>query len=142
MSAPVMEVGAAKALQDALLAALAADAGVQGVFGDPARVLDEVGEAPAYPYAVVERHEVRPADSAGAAGSEHTLTFAVSSKYGGRAEAMDALQTLRRAIEAFAPDLSGLKVVLALPTYADVFRTRDLKTFRGVLRARFILEAV
>lgn len=142
MSAPVMAVDAAGLLQRALIAALTADLDVQAVFGTPARVLDEVGEYPAFPFATIERHEVRPADSAEVAASEHVLTFAIGSRWGGRSEAVDALQALRAGLERADPEIAGHAVVLGYPTYGDVFQARDGRTFRGILRARFILERI
>jgi len=127
-------------VQKAVMAALRADGDVQRVFGTPPRVYDDETQGPAYPFATLERHETRPAGAAGVAGMEHTLTFAVASRFGGRAYAKEAMGALRAAIERadIAPD--GQVIVLAYPTYGDVFRTRDRQAFRGILRIRIISE--
>lgn len=140
MSAPIMQTGAAADLQDGLLNAIRADAGVQDVFGPVPRVVDEDGEELAFPFVVLERHEIRPAGASDVAASEHVFTFAVNVRHGGRLEAVRTVQTLRHAIEAAEISLSGLRIIFALVTYADVFRAADLSRFRGLVRARFILE--
>ena len=127
-------------LLKAVIDALRADPDVQAQFGSPARVYDDETQGPAYPYATLERHETRPAGSAGVAGTEHILTFAVASRFGGRAYAKEALGALRAAAERASIAPAGQIVVLAYPTYGDVFRTRDRQAFRGILRIRIVTE--
>ncbi|MEL7127938.1 MAG: DUF3168 domain-containing protein [Pseudomonadota bacterium] len=127
-------------LQAAVLAGLRADPDVREIYGDPARVYDDETRGPAYPYATLERHESRPAGAADCIAREHTLTFAVTSRYGGRAYAKDALGALRSAIERMDIAPEGQTVVLAYTTYGDVFRTQDRQAFRGVIRIRIISE--
>jgi hypothetical protein len=127
-------------VQRAVMSALRNDADVRRIFGDPPRVYDDETQGPAYPYATLERHEAVPADSAGVLAAEHTLTFSVSSRFGGRAHAKEALGALRAAIQRAEILVEGQRVVLALPTYGDVFRTADRQMFRGILRLRIISE--
>lgn len=127
-------------VQRAVLAALRADPGVQAIFGDPARIYDDETRGPAYPFAVLERHETRPSNSSCVAGAEHTLTLAVTSRHGGRSQAREALGALRAAIEGTDFAVANQVIVLAYPTYGDVFRTRDQQTFRSILRVRIISE--
>lgn len=136
-----MAVGVAGRLQEALLAALAGDAGVQAVFGVPARFVERAGEDLAFPHAVVERHEVRPADSAGVAGGEHVLTFSVHSRWDGRADMVQAVQALRAGLEGAEPVVEGARVVLMHALYADVFRASDGRSYRGLLKVRVVVEA-
>jgi len=131
---------AESSVQKAVMTALRADEDVRRVFGAPPRVYDDETEGPAYPYATLERHETRPAGSAGVAGMEHTFTFSVSSRFGGRAYAKEALGALRAALERAEIAPEGQKIVLAFPTYGDVFRTSDRHAFRGILRLRIISE--
>lgn len=127
-------------VQKAVMTALRADENVRRVFGTPPRVYDDETRGPAYPYATLERHETRPAGAAGCAGLEHTLTFAVASRFGGRAYAKEALGALRAAIERANIAPEGQVIVLVYPTYGDVFRTRDRQAFRGIIRIRIISE--
>jgi len=127
-------------VQKAVMAALRADEEGRRVFCSPPRIFDDETQSPAYPYATLERHETRPAGSAGVAGQEHTLTFAVSSRFGGRVYAKEAIGALRLALERADIALEGQTIVLALPTYGDVFRTSDQQAFRGILRLRIMSE--
>ena len=129
-------------VQKAVLAALRADPDVQAIFGDPARIYDDETPGPAYPFVVLERHETRPNNSSCVAGTEHTIILAISSRYGGRTLAREAMGTLRAAIECADLMVTNQVIVLALPVYGDVFRTRDLQTFRSILRIRIISEEV
>jgi hypothetical protein len=130
------------AVQDALMAALRGDAGVQAIFGTSARIYDDETEAPAFPYAQLERHECRPAGASGGEASEHVITLAVLSRHGGLRAAKAALGALRAAFEG--ADWSGAerRVVLAYTLYSDVLRQFDRRAFRGVIRFRIISEEV
>ncbi|MEO0550180.1 MAG: DUF3168 domain-containing protein [Pseudomonadota bacterium] len=118
------------------------DPDLQGVLGTPARIFDDETQGAAYPYVVLERHECLPADASEVCGAEHRLGFASYSRFGGRREAREILGALRTAIERVQPTLSGQRIVLAHVTYSDAMRTRDRRSFRGVLRARVITEQV
>lgn len=130
------------ALSAALLAGLRADTRLQALLGSPPRLFDGETEAPAYPFALLERHEVTPSDASGVAGLEHRLTLSVRTRESGRAGAMAALGDLRAAVETLDLHLSGQRVVLLHVVYADVLRTQDLRAFRGLLRVRAVTEAV
>ena len=136
----LLSAGAESKVLQAVMAALRADPDVQAQFGNPARVYDDETQGPSYPYATLERHETRPANAADVAGTEHILTFAVASRFGGRAYAKEALGALRAAVERANIAPAGQVVVLAYPTYGDVFRTRDRQAFRGILRVRILTE--
>ena len=127
-------------VQDALMAALREDGGVQAIFGTSARIYDDETEAPAFPYARLERHECRPVGASGGEASEHVITLAVLSRYGGLREAKAALAALRGAFESADWSGAGRHIVLAYTTYADVMRQFDRRAFRGVIRFRIISE--
>jgi len=128
------------AVQAALMAALREDAGVQAVFGTSARVYDDETEAPAFPFARLERHECRPVGASGGEASEHVITLAVLSRHGGLHAAKAALGTLRQAVEGADWSGAGRHIVLAYTTYSDVMRQFDRRAFRGVIRFRIISE--
>ncbi len=138
----ILFAGAEAALQDALMAALRADPGVRSVFGDPARVYDDETRGPSHPFANLERHESRPINASETMSTEHILTLSTTSRHGGRREAKEALGALRAALETASLQPAGQNVVLAHATYGDVFRTSDIRAFRGVLRVRIITEGV
>ena len=127
-------------VQSALMAALRGDAGVQAIFGTSARIYDDETEAPAFPYARLERHECHPAGASGGEACEHVITLAVLSRYGGLREAKAALAALRGAFESADWSGAGRHIVLAYTTYSDVMRQFDRRAFRGVIRFRIISE--
>ena len=61
-------------LATALLDMLRADAGVQEVFGAPARVFDGETVRPIYPYAELVSADVQGIETAGTPGGEHRFT--------------------------------------------------------------------
>lgn len=128
------------AVQGALMAALRGDAGVQAIFGTSARIYDDETEAPTFPFARLERHECRPAGASGGEASEHVITLAVVSRYGGLREAKAALAALRGAFDGADWSGAGRHVVLAYTAYSDVMRQFDRRAFRGVIRFRIISE--
>lgn len=140
MSADVRTWAGEAALQQALLDAAKADAAVRALLGDPARIFDGETDGAAFPYAVLERHEVAERSSAGVPGQSHTVSFGVRSRYGGRRAAMEVVGALRASLETAVITLPQQRIVLLQTVYADVMRTPDLTAFRGVLRVRVITE--
>lgn len=126
------------AVQDALLSVLRADAGVAAIFGP--RIYDDESEAPAFPFARVERHECRPAGASLGEATEHVISLAVSSRDGGLREAREALAALRGAVDAAAWSLPEGRIAMAFTTYSDAMRQADRRAFRGIIRFRIISE--
>jgi hypothetical protein len=124
----------------ALLAALRGDGAVQAVFGSPARLYDDESEAPAFPFARLERHEMRTLPAAGGDTAEDILTLSVSSRHGGLREAKACLDTLREAFGRVEWSVPGRSIGLAYTLYADVMRQSDRRAFRGVIRFRIFSE--
>ncbi|MEM7662001.1 MAG: DUF3168 domain-containing protein [Pseudomonadota bacterium] len=133
---------AERTVADALLQALRADTDVQAVFGDPARIHESETQEPIYPYAILERHETRPAGSAGVSGTEHILTLGIASRFGGRRYAREFMGAIRAAVERAELAIAGQRAVLSYTSYGDVFRARDRRTLRGLLRIRIITEEI
>jgi hypothetical protein len=131
-------VSAEAGVHAALMTALRADAGVSEIF--EGRIYDDESEAPAFPFARIERHECRPVGASGGEASEHVVTVAVSSRHGGVREAREALAALRAAVDGADWTLPQGRVVLAHVTYSDAMRQADRRAFRGVLRVRIISE--
>ncbi|KCZ46859.1 DUF3168 domain-containing protein [Hyphomonas pacifica] len=133
-------MSAEEAVQAALMEMLRADAGVQAVFGSPARVFDAESEAPMFPHALLERHEVTPEDAALVKGAAHRISLAVYTREGGVRGAKAAVAALRRAVEGASWSVPGVHIVLAHVVYGDVMRTADKRAFRGLIRIRIISE--
>ena len=124
-----------------LLADLRADPDLQAALGQPVRLFDAETSAPAFPYAVLERHESREADGVATRRLEHKIQLATFTRYGGLEAAKALLGILRGAVERLSLDLPTQRAVLVMPTYCDVLRTRNQKTLRGVLHIRIVSEA-
>lgn len=130
----------AEILQAAILTALRTDVGVQAIFGSPARIYDDETEAPAFPYAQLEHHNMTDRSASVITGADHRLSLAVVSRHGGLAEAKEALGAIKRVIEGDRIDVPGGHVVMQQVTYADTMRRADQRAFRGVLRIRMVIE--
>ena len=134
-------MSAERALAAAIFAALAASADVKAVLGDPARLYDDPPPDPVFPYMSIGRFESKPADASGVEATEHAVTLHVWSRYGGRAEALQALAAMRAALHNAPLAVDGYALVLLLAQFTDVFRSGDGRTTHGVLRLRAITEA-
>lgn len=132
--------GAILALEGAVLARLAADAGVRALLGDPPRVFDAALARPAYPYLELVRHETRPVGGAEAEADEHRLDVSILSRDGGRDELKAALEAVRAALRGAPPVMEGWRCVLLLPLFADVTPAR-FGRWRGLLRIKAVVEA-
>ncbi|MEO1322060.1 MAG: DUF3168 domain-containing protein [Pseudomonadota bacterium] len=126
----------------AVLSALRANTEVQAIFGAPARLYDGQASGAYYPYAVLERCESQTANGVVHRGFEHTLHVAAFSRNAGVEASKDMLSMLRVAIEQLDLSPTDQKLLLILPTYSDVLRTKNPSVLRGVLRVRLRTEEV
>lgn len=131
-----MSASPERALAAALRTQAAADAGVAAILGN--RLYDDRPAEPVYPFLTLGRVETRPAAPD---ALEHAITLHVWSRYGGRAEALDAIGALRAALDGADLPMPGRRLVLLIATFADVFRAGDGRTTHGVLRLKAITEA-
>jgi Protein of unknown function (DUF3168) len=120
-------MSAETALAAAIRAAAMDDAGVQALIG--ARF-----------YVTIGRVESRSIDASEREALEHAVTLHVWSRYGGRAEALDVLGTLRRCLHNAALGVEDRRLVLLFAQFTDVFRSGDGRTTHGVLRLKAITE--
>lgn len=123
-----------------VLAALRGDAGLIGLLGDPPRVFDGETTAAILPYVEMERVETRETSASGAKSLEHQIQFAVASKHGGLEEAKAIMGALRQAFEAMRLATITQRVVLIMPTYSDIMRSKKTHAYRGVFRVRIHTE--
>ncbi len=134
-------MSAEAAFQDALLAHLAADAGVQAALGDPARIFDAAPEGAAYPYLSVGRGVSEPSGAGGAELITHRLTLHLWTRDTGRRETKAMLGTVRAAAHEVSLALDGGFVLISCrAVYADVFRTADNRLAHGVLRVQAVIQ--
>lgn len=139
MSAPFTQ-NAEMELLTSLLEAVRAMPDIKQAFGQKARVFDDESQSPYYPFIQLDAMETVPFDCSVSLGQEHRLNFSVYSRDGGRAECLRLIGLFRAALEALEPTLTSQRIVLKMVTFADVFRTKDSRKFRGALRLRVITE--
>jgi hypothetical protein len=130
----------AATVQQAVLYALRQDARVKAVFGDPARLIDDESEAPAYPFARLESHSVRDVSTSQVAAQDHVLAFNVFLRSGGFQAADDAMRALRDTAEQAAPQPLGAAIILIQTLQCEILRAPQAGAFRGTLRLRIVSE--
>lgn len=129
------------ALQKALIAHLKADAAVQALLGEPARVWDAAPADPGFPHLLIGRCESRPVGADGG-GVEQALTLTVVSRFRGTEEAKAALAAVRSALNDASLDADGVRTVSLRVSFADVFPGADGARTFAVLRVRAVTEEV
>lgn len=127
------------ALQKALIAHLGADAGVQALLGEPARIWDAAPEAAGLPHMLIGRCESRPLAADGG-GIEHRLTLSVVSRFRGTEEAKAVLAAVRLRLADAQLEADGVRTVSLSVTFADVFPTADRARTFAILRVRAVTE--
>ena len=128
----------ALALQKAVFAALAGDAGVAALVGD--RIYDAPPRHAAFPY--VRLGEARMSDwSTGTeAGGEHRLTLHVWSRERGKAECWAVIEAIDAVLNDAALGLDGASLVNLRTETAEARRDGDGITWHGVMRFRAVTE--
>ena len=127
------------ALQKALIAHLAGDAGLAALLGDPPRIWDAPPDRPAFPHLLIGRCESRPVAADGG-GVEHALTLTVVSQFRGTEEAKAVLAALRLSLSDAVLAADGVRTVSLRPAFADVYPAPDRKRTFAVLRVRAVTE--
>lgn len=134
-------MSAESALEAAILAAMAADAGVRAKLGDPLQFEEAGAPRPAFPYLEFVRHESRPIGGVNVEASEHRVDFAVVSRVLDGREAMEAMDAVSAALDGAELVMDGWRCVLLLPVYLDATRTRP-GLWRALLRVKAVVERV
>ena len=129
------------ALQKALIAHLKADAAVQALLGEPARIRDSASADTAFPHLLIGRCESRPVAADGG-GLEQALTLTVVSRFRGTEEAKAILAAVRVALNDAALEADGVRTVSLRVPFADVFPAADGARTFAVLRVRAVTEEV
>lgn len=127
------------ALQKALIAHLRADATVQALLGEPARVWDQPPAEAGYPNLTVGASQSRPVAADGC-GVEHALTLRCASRFGGTEEAKAVCAAIRASVHEAELEADGVRTVSIRTTFADVFRSGDGRRVWGVVRVRAVTE--
>ncbi|MEO0466393.1 MAG: DUF3168 domain-containing protein [Pseudomonadota bacterium] len=142
MTAPVLASSVEADLNAAVLTALRSDSSLALLFGDPARIIDDESTRAVFPFVQLEHWQSEPSDTSGRRGLALTATFVVLSRHGGRSQSRALVGALRASLDALELDLPGQKLVLVQTVFSDVVRGADLRHFRGVVRVRFLTQAL
>src|SRR5262249_37030703 len=117
-----------------------AGAGVKAALGNPARIYDDPPPDVTFPYVTLGRVESKPSEASATEATEHAITLHCWSRYGGRAEALQAIGALRDVLHNAALSVEGRRLVFLFAQFTDVFRSGDGRTTHGVLRLRALTE--
>jgi len=129
----------ALALQQAVVAALIADAAVGALIGD--RIYDAPPRDAVFPYATVGDTRVADLSTATEAGAEHRLTLNVWSRERGKRQCYEILEAIEAALHDAPLALDDHALVNLRFEFAEVGRERDGITYRGQARFRAVTEA-
>ena len=130
---------AAWALQQAIFAALSADAELVSLLGG-AHIYDDVPTRAKFPYVTFAQAQERDWSSGSEAGGEHILTLNVWSRGRGRKESSEIMSALRDALHDATLVLSGFRLVNLRHELSDARRDPDGETWRGIVRFRAVTE--
>lgn len=128
------------ALRQAIYAAIAADAGVKALIGDPARIYDDVAADAIFPFVTLGDGDVRAWSTKDETGSEHTITLHAWSRYEGHKECQQILEALQDALHDASLSVTGHVLVNLRSVSSGVIRDPDGATTHGVIRFRAVTE--
>lgn len=128
------------ALVAALVARLAADAGVRAALGDPARIWDQPpGREAETPHLRIGEVTSRPVAAADC-GIEHRLTLTVVSRFPGAEEARAAAAAVRACLTDAALDGDGARTVNLTVAETATRRSGDRRRAYADIRLRAVTE--
>lgn len=134
------DIQAVMTASKAIHALLSEDLGVKTALGTPPRLYDNAPEDPVFPYLTYGAMRSEDISGDGAVVSAHTMSLHIWSRYGGRAQVMDVLQSVTQALGRANLSLTGINLVRAQVTYTDIFRAPDGLTLHGLIRFSFITD--
>jgi hypothetical protein len=127
-------------VQQAVLSALAANAGVQAVLGATPPLYDHVPQNAAFPYVVFGPVHVVPNDTKRDIGFEQILTLNIWSRYRGGKETRDIFQAVYDTLHRAALNISGQTFVSCEFHSADFSLDSDGLTYFAAARFSIITQ--
>lgn len=124
--------------QEAVYAALVADAGVQALLGTPPRVYDFVPDDATFPYVAFGAAHIAPDDGKLESAFEHILTLDIFSRYRGAKEAKEILQAVYAALHRAELSTSGASFPFCAFHSAEIAPLDDGLTTHVAARFRVI----
>ena len=126
------------ALQAAVHTALAGDATLQGLIGNPARVYDHVPQDSVFPYVVTGEARAKPFDTATTDGMAVDLAIHTWSRYRGSKETKDLVNAV---LDDAGLTVTGHTLVSLRFDSAETKTDKDGLTRHGTLRFRAVTQA-
>jgi hypothetical protein len=129
------------ALQEALVTALAADAGLKALIGDPARIYDGAPRGVAFPYLSIGAGAEGDWSVQSGEGVECRLILHAWSRYAGRKEIKDILGRVRTVLHDASLGVAGWRLINLRCEAVEYPRTAE-GAFHGLARFRAALEPI
>lgn len=124
-------------LQKAIFSRLAENADLTALLNNPPRIFDAPPSDAVFPYLILGETRVR--DWAGVDGGlEHEIRINAYSKYQGRREVKDLLNTIYDTLHEAEFSIEGRRLVHIRFVFADIFPRADGGVFQGVARFRAV----
>jgi hypothetical protein len=128
-------------LQEAMVAALSADAALKAMIGDPARIYDDVPRNPVYPFATVGEGGEADWSFQSSEGVEARMTVTAWSRYAGRKEAKQIIDRIQTVLHDAGLGVVGWRLV-NLRCETTEFGRAPGGAYRGQARFRAALEKI
>lgn len=133
MTAPAAE------LQQAIFAALGADAVLTGLLGG-AKIYDDAPTNLPFPYLTFGRTGVYDWSTGTEKGSEHLFTLHIWSKAKGKKETLDIMEAAKACLDSSSLALDAHHLVNMRLEFAEARYDDDLSVHHGLLRYRAVIE--
>ena len=128
------------ALQQAIYAALSADAALTTALGAAGRVYDHVPRGAAFPYVAIAQLTARDWSTGDLDGTEHMLVLNVWSREKGKREAEEIAGAVVAALHDKPLTLTGHRLVNLRHVTSEIRREADGQSVRGSIRLRAVTE--
>lgn len=128
------------ALQQAVYAALAGDAGLVAALGAAGRVHDHVPRGAAFPYVAIAQLTARDWSTGDTDGTEHGIVLNVWSREKGKREAEAIAGAVVAALHDKPLTLTGHRLVNLRHISSEMRREADGQSVRGSIRLRAVTE--
>ncbi len=133
-----MTTNSSLALQKAIHAALAADAGLAAILGP--RVYDDVPQGTSFPYVVIGDVTTRDWSTQTQQGHEHIVVIHAWSNQRGRREVQMIIERLDAVLDGAALTLDDHQLINLRVVFWTALRDLDGATYHGVVRLRAVTE--
>ena len=134
-------MSASLVLQEAINAALGADAQIKALIGDPARIFDDVPRDATFPYLTIGEGTETDWGTSSDDGTEHRVVIHGWSRYAGRREVKQVMQRVRTVLHDAALTLVGYRLINLRCETIEFSRATDGRSYHGLMRLRAVVEA-